>query len=592
MKSRTSFFNPTAYRKNLTRFAPAWVLYGVLLLLILISMVGNDYIGFDANLSEALMTFSVFNFLFAFLTAQLLFGDLYNTRMCNALHALPLRRESWFVTNLASGFSFSLIPTTAALLFSLLMILLGAGRCNNGLLIPVMVFIGANVQYIFFFGLATFCAFLVGKRFAMAVVYAIINFASMIVYWLVDTLYTPMLYGIKTVMAPFISLSPVVRMCTYEYMDVEWLKTEIISESRAHFSRGIMHLTYGWGYIAICAALGIGLMGLALVLYRRRKLECAGDFMAIRGMEPVFLTVYTLVIGCVFQMIFGTSTGNDIGFSLFVGLFVGFFTGQMLLKRTVRVFQWKAWGKCGILIGIFLLTLLITKLDPLGIQTWIPNADNVTSIQVHASHSPYPNSGETFTVEDGEDIEKMLYVHGLLIDGDALEDIVLYPETTVESYKTTLAEYFPIPVSIHYQLKSGRTVSRYYYMYAVSEAGQTLRPYFADISCVLGVKVDQLDALAEELSIVSIDGEPVYLTVQEKLELLQAIAADCKAGSMIQIWEYRRVEGTTGKTFYIEFNNYEGFYWCHLQVTEHCENILRFIEEHNIETPNYDEKFG
>ena len=591
MKSRTSFFNPTAYRKNLTRFAPAWVLYGVLLLLILISMVGNDYIGFDANLSEALMIFPVFNFLFAFLAAQLLFGDLYNTRMCNALHALPLRRESWFVTNLASGFSFSLIPTTAALLFSLLMILLGAGRCNNGLLIPVMVFIGANVQYIFFFGLATFCAFLVGKRFAMAVVYAIINFASMIVYWLVDTLYTPMLYGIKTVMEPFILFSPVVQMCSAEYMDVEWLKTEIISESRAHFSRGIMHLTYGWGYIAICAALGIGLMGLALVLYRRRKLECAGDFMAIRGMEPVFLTVYTLVVGCVFQMIFGTFTGNDIGLSLFIGLFVGFFTGRMLLKRTVRVFQWKAWGKCGILIGIFLLTLLLTWLDPLGLQKWMPEVGDVTSIRVNANHGNYGSNGDSFTVEDAEDIEKMLQVHALLIDKGAEDEIVTLAPTVVGEDLTPSKNY-SMPVSLTYTLKNGRTVSRYYYVTVKSEAGQILRPYFSSLSCVLGVEVDQLEELVQKLGVIHIDGELVYLAEQDQLELLQAIAADCESGSMIQIWSYRRSEGLTDDVFYIELTYKDGFHWCHIQVNENCENVLRYMEEHNIETPNYDEKFG
>ena len=34
MKSRTSFFNPTALKKNLTRFAPAWALYGIGLLLL------------------------------------------------------------------------------------------------------------------------------------------------------------------------------------------------------------------------------------------------------------------------------------------------------------------------------------------------------------------------------------------------------------------------------------------------------------------------------------------------------------------------------------------------------------------------------
>ena len=587
MKSRTSFFNPTAYRKNLTRFAPAWVLYGVILLLILITMVGSDGDWFDSGLIETLMIFPVANIIFAFISAQLLYGDLYNSRMCNALHALPLRRENWFVTNLASGFSFSLIPTGAGLLFSLLMILLGAGRCDNGLLIPVMVFIGANLQYLFFFGLATVCAFLVGNRFAMAVVYAIINFASMIVYWLVDTLYTPMLYGIKTVMEPFILFSPVVQMCSAEYMDIQWLK---IAEITAR-DRGIMYFTEGWGYVGICAAVGLGLLGLALVLYRKRKLECAGDFMAIRGIEPVFLTVYTLVVGCVFQMIFGTFTGNDIGFSLFVGLFVGFFTGRMLIKRTVRVFQWKAWGKCGILIGIFLLTLLITKLDPLGLQKWMPDAEDVISIRVNANHGNYGSNGDSFTVEDAEDIEKMLQVHALLIDKGAEDEIITLAPTIVGE-DLTPSENYSMPVSLHYQLKNGRTVSRYYYVTVKSEAGQILRPYFSSLSCVLGVEVDQLEELVQKLGVIHIVGELVYLAEQDQLELLQAIAADCESGSMIQIWSYRRSEGLTDDVFYIELTYKDGFHWCHIQVNENCENVLRYMEEHNIETPNYDEKFG
>ena len=29
MKSRTSFFNPTVFKKDLTRFAPTWALYTV-----------------------------------------------------------------------------------------------------------------------------------------------------------------------------------------------------------------------------------------------------------------------------------------------------------------------------------------------------------------------------------------------------------------------------------------------------------------------------------------------------------------------------------------------------------------------------------
>ena len=50
MKLRTSFFNPTVLKKDITRFAPVWGLYSVALLLILMvfnvessTWVANDF---------------------------------------------------------------------------------------------------------------------------------------------------------------------------------------------------------------------------------------------------------------------------------------------------------------------------------------------------------------------------------------------------------------------------------------------------------------------------------------------------------------------------------------------------------------------
>jgi hypothetical protein len=116
-----------------------------------------------------------------------------------------------------------------------------------------------------------------------------------------------------------------------------------------------------------------------------------------------------------------------------------------------------------------------------------------------------------------------------------------------------------------------------------SEAGQILRPYFSSLSCVLGVEVDQMEDLVQKLGTILVDGYRIALDDQERLQLLEAIAADCKAGTMVQIWAYRRAEGTEGsKTFSIEFTDRTGFHFCHIDVTEYCENTVRFLAEHNI----------
>lgn len=597
MKSRTSFFNATAFRKNLTRFAPAWALYGVLLLMILLTLTGLDPDGLDSELVYMLPLFTIANFLFALLAAQLLFGDLYNSRMCNALHALPMRREGWFATNLASGMTFSLIPTLAALVFCLLVTGLMGCEYENGMIVPLLVFLGANLQYLFFFGLAVLSAFLVGSRFAMAVVYGILNFGSLIVYWLVDTLYTPMLYGLKTVFEPFMLFSPVVQMLDFEYIGIDWVtatpENAVFVDRGKTIELGTAYMSGGWGYLAVCAILGIAMMGLALLLYRKRKLECAGDFMAVKGMEPVFLVVYTLFAGALFQLFFGLFNGNDIDIFLFIGLVIGFFTGRMLLKRTVRVFQWKAWAMCGGLIAVFVLTLLVTFLDPFGIQRWVPKAEEVKSVTVYANHSSYASNGEYFTVDDPEDIEKMIQVHALALTGEEnLEsDAVSTEMIFIGGTYTPSDTYYTFPLTLSYRMKNGTTVRRYYYIWTRGEAGQILEDYFSAVECVLGAPEEELEALAERIECAYIDGAEI---TADYLGLLEAMAKDCKDGKMIQIWAYRRSGSDTETTFYIEFNYHSnGIYtWNHIRISTDCTNTIQWLEEHNISTPNYGEKYG
>ena len=71
-----------------------------------------------------------------------------------------------------------------------------------------------------------------------------------------------------------------------------------------------------WTYIAICTAIGIGLMALALLLYRRRRLECAGDFIAVKPLGPIFSVIFTLTAGCIFALfssMFGRQQFNNGG---------------------------------------------------------------------------------------------------------------------------------------------------------------------------------------------------------------------------------------------------------------------------------------
>ena len=128
MKSRTSFFNKTVFKKDLTRFAPAWGVCTILMLLALISMADRSYAYYRLqNVRDSITVMSWLNLIYAAVVAQLLFGDLFQSRMCNALHALPLRRESWFGTHVVSGMAFSLLPNLVIALLGLPILRLETG---------------------------------------------------------------------------------------------------------------------------------------------------------------------------------------------------------------------------------------------------------------------------------------------------------------------------------------------------------------------------------------------------------------------------------------------------------------------------------
>lgn len=296
MKSKTSFFNKTVFKKNLTRFAPVMAVYTLCLILGMMMLYQiNEEMGrtfwFASRIAGNLQLMGLVNLLFAPLVAMLLFGDLYNSRMCNALHAMPMRRETLFLTNVVSGLLFSMIPTAVMALLSVP--LLNATIVENAWQIALLWYVGTNLQFITFFGAAIFSVFCTGNRFAMAVVYAVLNGGAFILYYIINTLYTPMLFGVVTPDRWVSLLTPVADMTNGAYVAVEDFHQLSLrfygreSEMVAAFSVDQGKFTS----LLIYAAVGIVFAIVGLLLYRKRNLECAGDAIAFPILQPLFQLV-------------------------------------------------------------------------------------------------------------------------------------------------------------------------------------------------------------------------------------------------------------------------------------------------------------
>ena len=617
MKSRTSFFNGTAFKKDLTRFAPLWGLYTLCLMLGLFLLAGNG-LNYDLpnNLAQCIQVMAVINLGYALLAAQVLFGDLYNARMCNVLHALPLRRECWFGTHIVSGLFMSIVPT--ALMTVVALILMSFSSTVNGWQLPLYWMLGTNLEYIFFFGVAVFSALCTGNRVAMAVVYAILNFASIIAYYMVGVLYIPMLHGVILQAAPYLLLCPVAEIVGNGGFINCTSHSEFVRYSAEGYKVFDNYLTFAptgkWWYLWVIAAIGAVLIGIAFVMYRRRKLECAGDFMATKKLEPVFMVLFSLTAGCVFQVVyqgyFGSYYGTTGGLVLFlfIGLAVGWFIGRMLLERKVQVFRrGKSWLGLAALALVLGASLLVTKMDVFGIEDWIPEADQVAK----ACLGQYTRSEYEPWTEDPEEIEKILRIHELaaekkLTEEEARADLdaayAEYEEATREVAEDgtvrndytkaelrAYARYTRIVIS--YELKNGRTVQREYYIMIDSEEAELVRQRFSRMDYVFDdylAKGETLMDRAEEpvefrVEGLSVDAE--YMTEEAIRELFRAVMADCEAGTMTQDRNFHSepVLDAGDNTLYC--------YWIRLQSANYglsfdvyadAENTLAWLESTGI----------
>lgn len=612
MKSRISFFNPTAFKKNLTRFAPVWGLYTVCLFmgLFLMSNSGLHHWLFR-NMADCIQFMAIVNLGYALICAQLLFGDLYNARMCNMLHALPIRREGWFVTHVVSGLAFSFGPTLLMSLAALALV--PFSNVVNGWQIPLLWLLGSNLEFLFFFGVACLAALCVGSRFAQAVVYGIVNFLSPLACFLVDTLYTPLLFGVQTSEVPFLWFCPVAKMADSSYVDM-W-QTEIPAGFDAYGHElfdyyGEFVIENTWWYLFLCAAVGIGFLAIALRLYQKRRLEAAGDFIAIKPLEPVFLVVYTMVIGTCFHFVFQNMMGyyNGIIFN-FVGLAIGWFTGKMFLERQVNVFHKKTFAGLVILVAVFVASIGIVYMDPFGIETWVPRAEQVKSVYVGAGHGTYQQSSITLT-ESG-DIETIIGIHESALQKhideasfETVEPAAVTEPVPTEFYDTVTKEVVykeKIPLKLVYTLQSGITRTRYYYIYAEDEEGRILDRYFSTPEAIFGIPREEMTTqwlyeFAGKLdsngaSLEALRNFIAYLKQEEKVELLRSVIADCENGTMTQHYGFRRSDmdlfwlGWQGEGRYLD-----------IQVGLNDVNTVKWLESHGFDIEEalkaeYDEEY-
>ncbi len=516
MKSRQRFFNATVFKKDITRFAPVWILYLIGGLMLAVLPLAER--GVDRNVETIhgyLEVFSLINLVYAAIAAQLLFGDLFNSRLGNALHAMPLRREGWFLTHISSGVLFSLVPNFIGCLAFIPFL-------GNVWYVSFLWLLGMMLQYLFFFGMAVLAVHCTGKGFAAFVVYGILNLGSLLLVWFAEVIYMPLLYGVGMKTDIFLRLTPVVWLFDREYFELKHLPgcgcnyPYILDTDYPHK----WQFVFGndWSYLILLALVGLVFMGLALLLYRRRKMETAGSFVAFKPMKPVFQVIFSLSAAGFCYLLPELFLGGEEGIMLIffaIGLVVGFFVGQMLLDRNVKVFRKRVFLGFGILVAAFGLSILLTWLDPVGITRRVPEADQVEKVYVIDGHASWDrlekveNFDITMSTADPALIEEICQVHSLALQDRKAEGNYNYGYT----------------VTLHYRLKNGSTLTRFYTIDVRSEAYKKLINTISEPKMLFGVAT--WEEMKANFRYALFQGEKLY-----DIALAEALWRDCEAGNL------------------------------------------------------------
>lgn len=463
MKSKTSFFNLTIFKKNIFLYWPIWGSYTLLLLLMLPLQLWmncrntlDDYYLMGITWEE--MQFNILRwsmdmrpyiglvFVVALILAGALFYYLYSAKSANMIHSLPVTREELFGTNYLSGLVLLIVPQFLTFLISVLISLYYEITHVEYFGYWFLLIAGVSV---FAYSMACFCAMLVGHIVSLPFVYVAINFLYLLVKVIICGLTTFFGYGLYF-------------EDTWNRMGFEWLSPITYMTSRVNIitifdetPKGISPRmeVYGENVVALYLIGALIFVVLAYLLYRKRHLELAGDFVAVPSAKPVFRWGFGMIGG------FGLGSlialflcelnfyVNGIGMLICI-LICGvilFFISEMLLKKNFKVFRKKKILECFVFLVCTIFVFVAILITIRVMEKKVPNKDEIESVEVDMF---LPMTYR------GDEIDEIIAIHEQIIEQkDAFADCNSYM-----GYLWEESHY----MDISYRLKDGTTLLRSY----------------------------------------------------------------------------------------------------------------------------------
>ncbi len=475
MRSATSFFDKTLFRSQLKHTWPLWLGYTALWLFLVpvalfsaLSAYQGSYSAADASslLLNAGVRGGVFiSFVFGLFFAMLSFSHLTQSRATNGFHALPMRRETIFLTAYLTGL---FCQVSSILVTFLLGAAVSAPLHLSFWSVTGAAMGSAMLEAVFFYSFAVLCMMMTGQILAAPVFYFVGNILVPGMEYLLRNFAGNFLYGYSghtDVALGF--LSPPLYMYT---MCTEVAIASIETcESDSYYVTAYALEHRSFMILAAYALAGLVIALIALLLYRTRKSEMTGSTVAFPWATPIFKygVAFCTAVALgqfLYYFLFGQyrSGGSDslpgtILCMAAAGL-VGYFVAEMLIKKSFRVFRAGAKGAAIVSLALVLLGVTMS-FDLTGYEKHVPDESEIES-------AFYTFSGMTHvTTDDADTIRRLTAAHRAIVENR--KELVRISEAW-DADTLSQSDYDdiePFSLRLTYYLKDGSQLSRSYSLY-------------------------------------------------------------------------------------------------------------------------------
>ncbi len=582
MLSRTSCFNKTLFRKNLTRFWPLWGMasFGGSLfpLAMLLNLIQRGY--YDENFTALewgatyyeVLTYAVpiVSLFYAILCAMVVWSYLYNHRSVSLMHTLPIRRSGLFVTNFLSGMAMMIIPYVfVGGLCVLISLLYGVFD-----LVPLLVTVaGVLLESFFYFSTATLAAFITGNVFALPALYFLLHFLAVMLDWLVCTFARGFIFGLQGDYTGAVEfLSPTVYIMSNVQVERTYEEIPRVFENgKEYYDQILVGISMeNFHVIVIYALVGAVCLGVAWALYNRRRSESAGDVVSVGWIKPFFRYGISGLAAMLGGLLLYGLFWNQFNYSnyykvipmlacMFVAGTIGYFAASMLLAKSLRVFK-SAWRGLVLVLAGCAVVCCVLHFDVFGVTTYVPAIEDVEQVELRAADNRYT----FYPGQEDELLEQVRDLHlAIASDADYIRDLENAWNGAMPAggqREDTLTSTY---VRFYYYMKDGRTVRRNYTVPMTRSRLEETGTYEQKLDTLINGEAMKLKRLYATDETKTLSGGNLYvdkrnqgfeLSTREARAIMQGIRQDAAEGTWgTYDWFYQSEAGDYALDLHLSF---------------------------------------